>query len=74
VTVADNGSGMSAETRLRLFEPFYSTKGERGTGLGLWVSRGILEKHKAKVRVKSSQGPVWRGTVFRVFFPWENGL
>ena len=74
VTVADDGVGMSRETRQRLFEPFYSTKGARGTGLGLWVSHGILEKHKATVRVKSCEGPARRGTVFRIFFPLENGL
>ena len=71
LTVADSGSGMSAATRARLFEPFFSTKGARGTGLGLWVSRGILEKHGAVLRVKSTEGEIRHGTVFTVFFPLQ---
>ncbi len=73
LTVADSGSGMSAATQARLFEPFFSTKGARGTGLGLWVSRGILEKHEAVMRVKSAQGTARHGTVFSVFFPLHLG-
>jgi two-component system, NtrC family, sensor kinase len=69
LTVADDGPGMDAATQARLFEPFFSTKGARGTGLGLWVSRGILEKHGASVRVKSRVG---FGTVFGLYFPFEN--
>jgi two-component system NtrC family sensor kinase len=74
LTVADSGVGMDAATRARLFEPFFSTKGARGTGLGLWVSLGILEKHGATMRVKSRQadlesGGDLSGTVFTIFFP-----
>jgi two-component system NtrC family sensor kinase len=74
LTVADSGVGMSVATRARLFEPFFSTKGARGTGLGLWVSHGILEKHGAKLRVKSRQGIDLHkadphGTIFSIFFP-----
>ena len=50
----------------RLFHPFVTTKGEAGTGLGLWVSKGILDSHHATVAVRSKPG---RGTVFRLFFP-----
>jgi signal transduction histidine kinase len=50
----------------RLFHPFVTTKGEAGTGLGLWVSKGILDKHDARVTVRSRSG---FGTVFRIFFP-----
>ena len=46
VTIADTGSGMDKETLNQLFRPFFTTKGEVGTGLGLWVSKGILEKHR----------------------------
>ena len=53
VTVADTGSGMSDEVRRRIFEPFYTTKDATGTGLGLWVSSEILEKHGATVAVRS---------------------
>ncbi|MGA2852380.1 MAG: ATP-binding protein [Terracidiphilus sp.] len=64
VTVADNGCGMSEATLDRLFQPFATTKGEQGTGLGLWVSKGILDKHRARIAVRSKPG---RGTVFRFF-------
>lgn len=69
VTIADNGIGMSAETRQRLFEPFFTTKSATGTGLGLWVSSEILNNHHARVRVRSSQSGERHGTVFSIFFP-----
>jgi signal transduction histidine kinase len=71
LTVADSGTGMSVGTLAHLFEPFFSTKGARGTGLGLWVSKGILEKHRAKLRVKSSQRETGHGTVLAIFFPLD---
>lgn len=71
VGVADNGAGMSEETRQRIFEPFYTTKGITGTGLGLWVSDEILRNHRAKVRVRSCQDPKRHGTIFSIFFPIE---
>jgi signal transduction histidine kinase len=66
VTIADNGSGMERATLDKLFHPFVTTKGEAGTGLGLWVSRGILDKHHATIAVRSKRGC---GTVFRIFMP-----
>jgi PAS domain S-box-containing protein len=66
ITIADNGSGMDAAMFSRLFHPFVTTKGEAGTGLGLWVSKGILDKHNARVSVRSKPAC---GTVFRIFFP-----
>ena len=66
VTVADNGSGIDKQMLQRLFHPFVTTKGEAGTGLGLWVSKGILDKHHATVAVRTRPGC---GTVFRIFFP-----
>jgi PAS domain S-box-containing protein len=68
VTVADNGSGMDREILGRLFHPFATTKGEAGTGLGLWVSKGILDKHHTKIAVRSRR---YGGTVFRLFVPVE---
>jgi signal transduction histidine kinase len=68
VTVADNGSGMDREILDRLFHPFATTKGDAGTGLGLWVSKGILDKHHTKIAVRSRRN---RGTVFRLFVPLE---
>lgn len=68
VSIADTGHGMPIEVRRRLFEPFFTTKGENGTGLGLWVSREILSKHQADVRVRSRQAPAMSGTVFSIWF------
>jgi PAS domain S-box-containing protein len=69
VTVADRGHGMSRETLRRIFEPFFSTKGITGTGLGLWVTLGIIQKHEGRVKVRSSESPEHHGTVFSVFIP-----
>jgi signal transduction histidine kinase len=74
VTVADDGTGMSADTQRRIYEPFYTTKGEVGTGLGLWVSAGIVEKHKGSLRVRSrvrgAQGSQASGSVFALLLPY----
>jgi PAS domain S-box-containing protein len=68
--VGDNGPGIASEHRARLFEPFYTTKGEKGTGLGLWVSRGIIEKHGGSIRFRSSSTSGFSGTCFSVFLPF----
>ncbi|MGD0732885.1 MAG: ATP-binding protein [Terracidiphilus sp.] len=68
VTIADTGSGMDHEMLSRLFHPFVTTKGEAGTGLGLWVSKGILDKHHTRVAVRSRRNS---GTVFRLFLPLD---
>jgi CheY-like chemotaxis protein len=64
--VADDGIGMLPETRERLFEPFFSTKGEGGSGLGLAIVYGIVERHGGTIAVDSTPG---RGTSFRLSFP-----
>ena len=69
VSIADSGSGIDGATKRRLFEPFFSTKGEKGTGLGLWVSKEILKKHHATLRVRSSQTEGKSGTVFSIWLP-----
>ena len=68
--VSDNGGGIAREHHARLFEPFYTTKGEKGTGMGLWVSRGIIEKHGGSVRFRSNTKPGVSGTAFSVFLPY----
>lgn len=71
VMIVDQGSGMHPQTRSRLFEPFFTTKGTAGTGLGLWISKGLVEKHGGHIGVRTS----WarrRGTVFTVFLPFES--
>ena len=69
ITIADTGSGMSSEVKKRIFEAFYSTKGNNGTGLGLWISRGIIEKHKGTLRFSTSTSEEHHGTVFTIFLP-----
>ncbi len=69
VSVADTGSGINNTAKSLLFEPFFSTKGEGGTGLGLWITSEILKKHAAQVRVKSRTTPGRSGTVFSISFP-----
>jgi len=66
LTIADSGSGIDPTVMDRLFHPFVTTKDEAGTGLGLWVSKGILDKHHARITVRSKMGS---GTVFRLFLP-----
>ncbi|MDX6531572.1 MAG: hypothetical protein QOH41_3862 [Blastocatellia bacterium] len=63
---ADTGTGMKEEVRERVFEPFYTTKGVHGTGLGLAVSYGIIERHQGLISVESKLG---RGTTFYIDLP-----
>jgi len=71
ITVADDGIGMDEATRKRIFEPFFSTKGATGTGLGLWVSHEIAGKHQGRIRLRSREKIQGQqgGTVFRFFLP-----
>jgi signal transduction histidine kinase len=62
---------MASETQQRLFRPFFTTKGLTGTGLGLWVSKGIIDRHRGTLNVRSSQSPAHRGTVFTLFLPFD---
>jgi signal transduction histidine kinase len=71
ITIADTGTGMSRDTLTRIFEPFYTTKGIAGTGLGLWISKEIIERHHGRLRVRSSDRPGRTGTVFTIFLPFE---
>jgi PAS domain S-box-containing protein len=68
ITIADNGMGMPLEQQKQIFEPFFTTKQETGTGLGLWLTKNIVEKHGGTIRVSSSS--VGRtGTVFVLTLP-----
>jgi signal transduction histidine kinase/ActR/RegA family two-component response regulator len=66
VEVCDSGIGMSEETRRRCLEPFYTTKGERGTGLGLAMVYGMVQRHSAELEIDSELG---KGTTLRLIFP-----
>lgn len=68
ISVADNGQGIPTQARKRIFEPFFTTKGNQGNGLGLWVSKGIVEKHGGKILLRSRPG---NGTVFSIVLPKE---
>jgi PAS domain S-box-containing protein len=67
VKITDDGPGISPEIRDHLFQPFFTTKGERGTGLGLWVSQGIIRKHAGTIQLESRIDGPDRGTTASVF-------
>jgi PAS domain S-box-containing protein len=69
VVVADTGCGIDPENLHRIFEPFFTTKKDTGTGLGLWVSRELIEKHGGHLSVRSSAAGRRTGTVFSLFLP-----
>jgi PAS domain S-box-containing protein len=71
ITVADNGTGIPRDNLRQIFEPFYTTKKDTGTGLGLWVSRGIVQKHGGSIRVRSRVDGRATGTVFLIFLPQQ---
>ena len=71
VIVADSGSGIRPEHRSKLYVPFFTTKGDKGNGLGLWLSRDIVEQYGGSIRVRSSIQPDKSGTTFSVFLPAE---
>ncbi|QHN05163.1 PAS domain S-box protein [Granulicella sp. WH15] len=72
ITIADTGHGMEPKTLARIFEPFYTTKDLNGTGLGLWISSGIVERHQGRLDVRSTTHPIHHGTVFTLFLPLEH--
>src|SRR5439155_21097358 len=66
VRVVDTGTGMTETVRRRCLEPFFSTKGEHGTGLGLSMVYGIVERHRGQLEIESAVG---KGTAFIIRFP-----
>jgi len=71
VVVFDNGSGVPPEARGHVFEPFFTTKGEQGVGIGLWITKGVIEKHNGSIRFRTSTDAHRSGTCFSVFLPTE---
>lgn len=69
ITVADNGRGMSAATHRHAFDPFYTTKGRTGTGLGLWICTDVVSRYRGRIATRSNDSPGHSGSVFRVFLP-----
>ena len=66
IEVTDTGSGMSAEVRERCLEPFFTTKGDNGTGLGLAMVFGTIQRHQGTLEIESEPGD---GTTFRIRLP-----
>jgi PAS domain S-box-containing protein len=71
ILVRDNGTGISRENLDRVFEPFFSTKGQHGTGIGLWVARQLLEKRGGSINLQSSTEFPGAGTTVSVFIPFQ---
>lgn len=73
ITIADTGTGFLPEIRKHLFEPFHTSKEITGTGLGLWISKGIVDKHAGRISMRSRQHlpstPGEHGTVFCLWLP-----
>jgi len=69
IVVADTGHGIPAEERNKVFEPFFTTKQDVGTGLGLWITKKLIENYGGRIRVRSSQVEGHSGTTFSTFFP-----
>jgi len=69
VSIVDTGCGIKKEDARHLFEPFFTTKAEKGTGLGLWISRGIIQKYEGTIRFRSLRNNRESATCFRVFMP-----
>jgi PAS domain S-box-containing protein len=74
ITILDNGAGIPLGVRKNLFAPFYTTKGEKGTGLGLWISRSIVEKHEGTIYFASRTTNGSSGTAFSVFLPFRQKM
>lgn len=71
LTVADTGTGVDPATFARIFEAFFTTKGAGGTGLGLWISASIMERHQGRIRIRSCQQKNRSGTVVAMFLPFQ---
>ena len=74
ITIADTGTGIAPEHLQSVFEPFFTTKTDTGTGLGLWVSRELVEKHGGSLRVRSRNIHPRCGTVFSIFLPQQAAM
>ncbi len=75
IVVADTGTGFMPKMRPHLFEPFHTSKEITGTGLGLWISKGIVDKHGGRIKMKSrwhEQSPAFHGTMFSLWLPLES--
>jgi PAS domain S-box-containing protein len=74
ISVTDTGNGIRREDARRLFQPFFTTKSAKGTGLGLWISKGIVQKYEGTIGFRSVHTPRGTSTCFRVFLPLAGEL
>ncbi|MGA8907197.1 MAG: ATP-binding protein [Acidobacteriaceae bacterium] len=74
VSITDTGNGIRPEDARRLFQPFFTTKSAKGTGLGLWISKGIVQKYEGAIGFRSFHSPRGACTCFRVFLPLAGEL
>lgn len=72
ITVSDNGPGIAREHLSRIFEPFFTTKHSKGTGLGLWVSQGIIHKHQGSIRLRTRVDGPRHGASFSIVLPYTD--
>jgi signal transduction histidine kinase len=69
IAIVDTGPGIRPEDADKLFKPFFSTKSAKGTGLGLWISQGIIQKYEGKITFRTSTASGRTATCFRIFLP-----
>ncbi|MHB1959602.1 MAG: two-component system sensor histidine kinase NtrB [Acidobacteriaceae bacterium] len=74
ILIQDEGSGIEAEHLARIFEPFFTTKERHGTGIGLWVAKQLVEKHKGRITIASSTEAGHSGTEVLIFLPFANSF
>jgi signal transduction histidine kinase len=65
----DNGAGIDSAKIPKIFDPFYTTKGDVGTGLGLWLTQNLVRKHGGSINVRSRTDASRKGTIFSIFLP-----
>jgi two-component system NtrC family sensor kinase len=69
IIFSDSGSGVEESLLTKIFDAFFTTKGLRGSGVGLWLSAEILAKHNGSIRLRTRTTGIYRGTLFSVFIP-----
>ena len=74
VSIVDTGMGIRPQDAKHIFQPFFSTKSTKGTGLGLWISKGIVQKYEGRISFRSYKGSGGWMTCFRVFIPVSGAL
>ena len=74
ISILDTGTGIQPDDIKRLFQPFFSTKSTKGTGLGLWISKGIIQKYDGTLTCRSFRSRNGNSTCFRVFLPVSGGM